>query len=306
MEANNMEKKIRVLLVDDEDRFCKTTSKLLNKKGFDMASTNTAEKAIKLLKKSPRDVIVLDIKMAGMDGHTALQEIKKTDADIQVIVLTGYGTKYSAMRALIREAFDYLAKPCDVEILASRIQDAYMAKHHGFKIDGKKALNIMTSIEELKTVSAEDTIKKAIEKMMGANEKISAWPMAMEDSLRPLLVIDERNILTGILTKMDVIRAVRPEYVSADGSLTQESSRFSSIFWSGFFSDRVKAISLKKVKDLMSGLPPVISENANLLEVAHLMWQESKRLLLVQDISKVIGIINDQDIFFEIATVMKK
>ncbi|MBU2627922.1 MAG: response regulator, partial [Proteobacteria bacterium] len=61
-----------------------------------------------------------------------------------------------------------------------------------------------------------------------------------------------------------------------------------------------------KVKDLMSGLPPVISENANLLEVAHLMWQESKRLLLVQDISKVIGIINDQDIFFEIATVMKK
>ncbi|MBU2631997.1 MAG: response regulator, partial [Proteobacteria bacterium] len=246
-----MEKKIRVLLVDDEDRFCKTTSKLLNKKGFDMASTNTAEKAIKLLKKSPRDVIVLDIKMAGMDGHTALQEIKKTDADIQVIVLTGYGTKYSAMRALIREAFDYLAKPCDVEILASRIQDAYMAKHHGFKIDGKKALNIMTSIEELKTVSAEDTIKKAIEKMMGANEKISAWPMAMEDSLRPLLVIDERNILTGILTKMDVIRAVRPEYVSADGSLTQESSRFSSIFWSGFFSDRVKAISLKKVKDLM-------------------------------------------------------
>jgi CBS domain-containing protein len=56
----------------------------------------------------------------------------------------------------------------------------------------------------------------------------------------------------------------------------------------------------------MSDLPPVISENANLLEVAYLMWKESKRLLLVKDITKVVGIISDQDLFCEIADTMEK
>ena len=157
-----MQNQIKVLLVDDEDRFCETTSKLLNKKGFDTAIANNAEKAIHILKDTKRDVIVLDIQMTGMDGHTALHEIKKTDPDIQVIILTGHGSRYSAMRALVREAFDYLAKPCDIEILASRIQDAYLAKNRGFKFDDKKALNIMIPIHDLKSISADMSVKEAM------------------------------------------------------------------------------------------------------------------------------------------------
>lgn len=301
-----MENKIKVLLVDDEDRFCKTTSKLLIKKGFDTAIANTAENAIQLLKEKPRDVIVLDVQMTGMDGHAALHEIKKTNPDLQVIMLTGHGSKYSAMRALVREAFDYLAKPCDIDILASRIQDAYAAKHQGLKFDDKKALNIMTPINELVTISADMTIKEAMEKIFNTVEEASMNPWEKEKSPWPLLVFNKRDILAGILTRMDVIRTVRPEYISAEGSLSEESSKFSSIFWSGFFSDRVKAISPKKIWEIMSEKPPVISENANLLEVAHLMFKEPKGLLLVKDISKVIGVIRDQDIFFEIAAVMQK
>jgi CheY-like chemotaxis protein/CBS domain-containing protein len=285
----DMQDRIKVLLVDDEDRFCETTSKLLNKKGFDTAIANNAEKAILILKDNKKDVIVLDIQMTGMDGHTALHEIKKTDPDIQVIILTGYGSRYSAMRALVREAFDYLAKPCDVEILASRIQDAYLAKNRGFKFDDKKALNIMTPIDHLKSIPADMTLKDA---------------MAINDGF--LAVIDERKILTGILTHIDIIRAVRPEYISKDGSFNEESSRFSSMFWSGFFSDRVKAISQKKVWEILSERPPTISENANLLEVAHMMAGTLGGVLLVMDISKVIGIIRNQDIYSEISSLMKK
>jgi CBS domain-containing protein len=237
--------------------------------------------------------------MAGMDGHTALNEIKKINPETQVIILTGYGTKYSAMRAFVREAFDYLAKPCDVDILASRIQDAYCAKHQGYKLDSKKAVHIMTRISELIQVSSDIPVIEALEKM-------SLTAPDIKKTTDVLMVFDKRNILTGVLTRMDVIRAVRPEYVSNKEFSNEDSAKFSSIFWSGFFSDRVTAISHKKVGEIMSERPPVISENANLLEVAHLMWKESKRLLLVQDISKVIGLIRDKDIFHEITNVMAK
>lgn len=284
-----MQNRIKVLLVDDEDRFCETTSKLLIKKGFDTTIANNAEKAIHILKDSKRDVIILDIQMAGMDGHTALQEIKKTDPDIQVIILTGYGSRYSAMRALVREAFDYLAKPCDVEILASRIQDAYLAKHRGFKFDDKKALNIMTPIHDLKSISTDTTLKDA----MKLNEGVIA-------------VFDERRILTNILTRMDIIRSVRPEYISEDGSFNENSSRFSSMFWAGYFSDRVQALSQKKVWEIFSERPPTISENANLLEVAHVMAGTSRGILMVKDISKVVGVIRDKDIYSEIVSLIRK
>lgn len=293
-----MERKIKVLLVDDEDRFCVTTSKLLVKKGFDTTIANTAEKALDMLKQAPWDVIVLDIHMAGMDGLTALNQIKTVNPEIQVIMLTGQGSQYSAMRALVREAFDYLAKPCDLEILASRIQDAYVAKHQGVKFDAKKALNLTIPLEAFMTVLAEMPLKEIMGKLSG----VSQAPREGAGNRVLLLVRDARGILVGILTKLDVIRAVRPEYVSAGGSL--ESFRFSTIFWEGFFSDRVQEIAHKKVREIMSELPPVISENASLQEVAHLICREPQRVLLVQDISRVIGLIREEELFGEIARVM--
>lgn len=284
-----MQNKIKVLLVDDEERFCKTTSRLLNQKGFDTAVAGNAEKAIHILKDEKKDVIVLDIQMGGMDGHTALQEIKKTDPDIQVIILTGYGSRYSAMRALVREAFDYLAKPCDVEILASRIQDAYLAKHRKFRFDDKKALDIMVPIHKVISIPPDMRLKKA-----------------MEIKTDLLAVMNEKNILVGILTPTDVIKAVRPEYITEEGFFDEESARFSCIFWSGFFSDRISALSQKSVRDILAERPPEISENANLLEVAHFMSQSPKGVLLVKDISKVVGVIRERDIFKEIITAMKK
>ncbi len=284
-----MQDRIKVLLVDDEDRFCETTSKLLNKKGFDTTIANNAEKALLILKENKKDVIVLDIQMTGMDGHTALHEIKNSDPDVQVIILTGHGSRYSAMRALVREAFDYLAKPCDIEILASRIQNAFIAKNRGFKFDDKKALNIMIPLEKLTTIPADMALKDA---------------MALNDGF--LAVVDERKILTGILTQNDIIRSVRPEYIAEDGCFNEESSRFSSMFWSGFFSDRVKAVAQKKVREILSERPPAISENANLLEVSHMMSGTLSGVLLVKDISKIIGIIRNQDIFSEISSFIAK
>ena len=72
-----MEKKISVLMVDDEEQFRETTAKILGRKGFEVTMAATGEEAIDLLKKMARDVVVLDMKMPGMDGKEALAAIKK-------------------------------------------------------------------------------------------------------------------------------------------------------------------------------------------------------------------------------------
>lgn len=74
-----MADKIKVLMVDDEEQFRATTSKILNRKGFDTTLAGTGEEALAILKKSPQDVVVLDVKMPGMDGHQTLAEIRKID-----------------------------------------------------------------------------------------------------------------------------------------------------------------------------------------------------------------------------------
>ena len=84
-----MGKKIRVLMVDDEEQFRSTTSKILTRRGYETTVAESGEAAIQILKKSSQDVIVLDVKMPGMDGHDALREIKKIDPKVQVIMLTG-------------------------------------------------------------------------------------------------------------------------------------------------------------------------------------------------------------------------
>lgn len=85
-----MSKKIKVLMVDDEKQFRATTKKILNKKGFETVLAGSGEEAIKKLQEHP-DVVILDIKMPGMDGHQALKEIKKISPDLPIIMLTGHG-----------------------------------------------------------------------------------------------------------------------------------------------------------------------------------------------------------------------
>ncbi len=118
--------RINVMIVDDEERFLLTTSRLLEKSGFDVIKAASAIEAINLLKQFPVEVMVLDVKMPGMDGLEALKYIKQFNPLIQVIMLTGHATVESAAEGLSLEAFDYIVKPADIEELTAKIIDAYV------------------------------------------------------------------------------------------------------------------------------------------------------------------------------------
>jgi len=116
--------RIRVLVVDDEEDFASAIAERLARRGFDATAAFSARAALALLEELPSDVVVLDLKMPGMDGLTALGEIRKLHPDVQVIVLTGHGTVASGIEGMQRGAADFLQKPVTIEVLCTAIAAA--------------------------------------------------------------------------------------------------------------------------------------------------------------------------------------
>ena len=105
----------RVLLVDDEKDFVDTLLKRLEKRKLAVRAATSGRAAIALLRESPADVIVLDMKMPDMDGIETLKEIKKLDPGLEVIILTGHANVEVAVEGLELGAFDYLMKPVEID-----------------------------------------------------------------------------------------------------------------------------------------------------------------------------------------------
>lgn len=116
---------IKMMLVDDEERFLKTTQKLLSKKGYDVLTATGGVEALEKLAGHNIHVVVLDVKMPGMDGIAILREIKRSHPLVEVIMLTGHATVESAVDGLKSGATDYLMKPTDIEELIKKVEEAY-------------------------------------------------------------------------------------------------------------------------------------------------------------------------------------
>ena len=119
---------INVLLVDDEVEFLETLMKRLKKRDVNVASARCGEEAIGMLGREPVDVVVLDVKMPGMDGIETLRQIKKDHPMIEVIMLTGHANVEVAIQGMETGAFDYLMKPMDIDELLYKLQDAHKKK----------------------------------------------------------------------------------------------------------------------------------------------------------------------------------
>jgi len=117
-------KKARVLLADDEVDFTDNTKTLLEHRGYDVTAVNSGDSAIRTLGQEKYDVMVLDLKMPGMDGISTLKEIKKLNFSTQILVLTGHGAINTALEAMELGAYDYLTKPCDIDELTEKLEDA--------------------------------------------------------------------------------------------------------------------------------------------------------------------------------------
>jgi DNA-binding NtrC family response regulator len=123
-----MSAKPKILLVDDEERFRITLAKLLKVKGLDVTTLGSGLEALEELGKQNYDVILLDVRMPGMNGIETLTEIKKINSNLEVIILTGHASVDVAVDIMKLGGYDYLLKPCSMEELTDKIDGAFERK----------------------------------------------------------------------------------------------------------------------------------------------------------------------------------
>jgi two-component system NtrC family sensor kinase len=116
---------LRLLLVDDEEHFRQVLAKRLSRRGMAPEQAGSGEECLNLLEKRPMDVVILDVKMPGMDGLEVLRRIKERYERTEVILLTGYANTQDGVDGIKSGAFDYLSKPVELDHLAGKIKQAH-------------------------------------------------------------------------------------------------------------------------------------------------------------------------------------
>ena len=118
------ESQTKILIIDDEVDFVDMLSLRLEASGFDVHGENNGPDGLKSLEGRQADVVILDLKMPGMDGLEVLAKIKEARPETQVIIMTGHGAMESATEGRELGAFDYLIKPAEFDELLEKIRAA--------------------------------------------------------------------------------------------------------------------------------------------------------------------------------------
>lgn len=197
-----MERKPKILIVDDEDIVIKGTMKILQRENYELDSAYNGSEALEKMKTKDYDLVITDLMMPGMNGIEVLKKIKAEYPDVIVVMFTGYATVESAREALKLGAFDYIPKPFTPDELREVVKNAIEAKE---KKSEAKMLDLMAIVShELKSptsaihTTAETLYKGYFGKLEPEQQKI------VESILRNCRYLEDiiRNYLD--LSKMEI------------------------------------------------------------------------------------------------------
>ena len=272
-----MNNKIRVLLVDDEKQFVTNMARILKVRGFDVTTAFDGYQAVDAIKYGGGfDVVVLDVKMPGLDGVATLGEIKKWAPDTEVIMLTGHATLESGTQAMRKGAYDYLMKPCDIEDLVEKIKEAHEAeeiKRHPVLWPRKLVREI--ALHAFKKLHPEDAVSSALE-IISREEG--------EESIEEVYVVDREDRPLGIVTKRDLVSEAQKVHTDIP------------LDWAGLIQNP-QWLPQKTMKEVMRPQPLTTQANAYLTDAANQMIVHNLRRMPVVRAEKMIGVIKLEDVF---------
>ena len=140
-----MDRKIKLLLVDDEERFLQTLSVRLGMRDFDVVAVSNGKDAVEIASKEPFDLALVDLKMPGMSGEEVLELLKARDPHVEVIILTGHGSIDSAVQCTKLGSYGYLQKPCETEDLLRVLTKALQRRvQKKAQLDGQRLQELMS------------------------------------------------------------------------------------------------------------------------------------------------------------------
>lgn len=273
---------IHVLLVDDEERFVLNLAKLLRGRGFEVTTALDGSAGVAAVESNDSiDVVLLDVKMPGMDGIEALRRIKEASPDTEVIMLTGHANVETGIEAMREGALDYLMKPCDIEDLVAKITEAH-------EIEGIRRRPVLWPRHLVKEISWPSFIRlesgDPLEKALGVF--VQEPGMSSRDEL---YILDAQDRFQGVVTRRDLLAAAQ----------RQQSGR--SIAWTDLIG-HPEWLPSAALRDIMRPEHPATADpEADLEEVARRMLDNKVRCMPVVDGGKVTGIVRLNDVLQHLA-----
>jgi CheY-like chemotaxis protein len=273
---------IRVLLVDDEERFVLNLAKILRGRGFEVSTAFDGSAGLAAVENSEGfDVVLLDVKMPGMDGIETLRRIKETSPDTEVLMLTGHANVETGVEAMREGALDYLMKPCDIEDLMAKIMEAH-------EIEDIRRHPVLWPRHLVKEITWPSFIRLEIEDPL--REALAVFlrepGMLARDEL---YILDSDNRFQGVVARRDLLTAAQkwlPDRL---------------ITWADLI-DHPEWLPTEPLRCIMRpGHPVVTDPEADLTEVARYMLDNSVRCMPVVEDGRVTGIVRLNDVLQHLA-----
>lgn len=205
--------KIKVLLVDDEEAYVKTMAERMQMRDVGSRVALSGEEALALVDDEVPDVMVLDLRMPGINGMEVLERVKKAHPHVQVIILTGHGSDQEEKEARSLGAFDYLQKPADTRQLLQTIRSAWSRSLKAtveFIKDSQNEFEKSMSAAALASADAPEMAKEMLDetarrRRTPAEEAGAETPSATTPgTLKVLLVDDEEDLVRTMAERMEM------------------------------------------------------------------------------------------------------
>lgn len=281
---------LRLLLVDDEAEFREAAGRALRRQGFQVSEAESGEGALDSLPLERPDLVLLDLKMGGMDGITTLSRIRELDAALPVLILTGHGRYEHALAGIQLGVVDFVQKPVDMEHLGERIRA--LVRGGKRKLREKRIDELMVPEALYRRIRLEGTVREAVEALQEVQLRESV-PGDADRGRRTLLVFDDEGAFRGLVRAEDIVALTVPSYLV--------ESPYSSYF-TGMFLAQAKIVGSLPLRDVLR-TPPTLDAGAPLMEAVY--WLVSRRLshLPILDGGRLVGILRPEDLYQEIATL---
>jgi DNA-binding response OmpR family regulator len=279
---------IRLLLVDDEAEFRAAAGKALRRQGFEVREADSGELALQLIGGGFPDLVVLDLKMGGMDGITALTEIRKLDRDLPVLILTGHGHYENALAGIQLGVVDFVQKPVDMKYLGGRIRELVRGGKRPLR--ERSIVELMVPVSAYRRIGIEATVRDAVLALQEAQRQ-ELSPGGTDRGRRTLLVFDATGQFRGLVRAEDIVRLMVPRFLL--------ESPYSSYF-TGMFLAQAKVVGRLPLRSVLQE-PPSLHADAPLMEAAYWLVSAGVSHLPITRSGVLVGVLRPEDLYQEIA-----
>jgi signal transduction histidine kinase len=198
MPATPTPRRSRLLVVDDEESVVVTLQAILELEGYAVATASSGAEALRALRAGTFDLVLTDLRLEDLDGLAILAELRRTAPDTVAIMLTGYASLESAIKALREGAYDYLVKPCDVEELKATVARGLERRELAAQLQARlrdleaanEAIRSMNARLQERVDEATAALSQRLLELERANAEIAALHRAAQHHVEQLLELD--------------------------------------------------------------------------------------------------------------------